>query len=106
MPLFKEKGVRLLVPEPIRFNTIPLIATWNIDLLISTVAFMIKVNSNQDLSSETHEKALCVWLNSTFIISYLRVIFATMEGRLGHIRGWHFKIFPFPDLSNSESFRI
>ena len=97
--VFQENSGRLIVPEALRFNTTPLVATWSSEPLISPVAFVINVQS-QNIESRKVEKALCVWLNSTPIITYLRALFSTVEGKYGHIRGWHIRVMPVPDLSN------
>jgi len=97
--VFQENSGRLIVPEALRFNTTRLVATWSSEPLISPVAFVINVQS-QNIESRKVEKALCVWLNSTPIITYLRALFSTVEGKYGHIRGWHIRVMPVPDLSN------
>lgn len=98
--VYQEKGGRLLIPEALRFNTTPLIATWSQEPIISSRAHMIRAASSQNVSPQKLEKALCAWLNSTFTISYLRVLFTTLEEKFGHIYGWHIRVIPIPDLSN------
>ena len=91
---YEEFGGRLLVPEAIRFNTAPLIATWSPENIVSSRAHMIKANPKL-------ERALCVWINSTFAISWLRTLFTTLEEKFGHIYSWHMRILRIPNLSET-----
>lgn len=92
--LYEECAGRLLVPEAIRFNTTPLMATWSVEPLISSRTHIIKANPKL-------EKALCSWMNSIFAIVWLRTIFTTLEQKFGHIYGWHIRILRIPDLTES-----
>ncbi|MHA1252310.1 MAG: hypothetical protein ACTSRP_20160 [Candidatus Helarchaeota archaeon] len=92
---YQNKASNLLVVESIRFNTTPLIAVYSDEKIISGNAYMIR-------SSKNIEKALCVWLNSTYIIGYLNSIYSTIEELFGHIRAWHIRILPVPDFTKTE----
>jgi len=48
------------------------------------------------------EQALCVWMNSTFAIAWLRTLFTTLEDKFGHIYGWHMRILKIPDLTKTD----
>jgi hypothetical protein len=69
--LYEKSGGRLLVPEAIRFNTTPLMATWSSRTVVSSRAHMLKCDPEK-------ERALCVWMNSTFSIIWLRILFTTL----------------------------
>ncbi|MHA1757812.1 MAG: hypothetical protein ACTSVV_13635 [Promethearchaeota archaeon] len=99
---YREKGSRILIPESIRFNTTPLLATWSQEKIISTVAYMIKVKCDQEEKSIQIEKCLSVWFNSSFIICFLKAIFSTLASKYGHIRGWHIQIIPILDFEVSN----
>lgn len=90
---YQEKAAGLFIPESIGFNAIPLISIFSSKKIISSNAFMLK-------SSRKIEKAISIWLNSSFVISYLNAIFSTIKGSYGHIRSWHIRVCPFPDLNN------
>lgn len=98
----RKNRARLLVPEAIRFNTAALIAVWSPEPIISNRAQMIKINPFEldDDMGKRIEKALCVWLNSSFIIAFLRLAFTTEEGNFGHIYKWLVNTIPIPDLTN------
>ena len=85
----------MLVPEAIRFNSTPLLATWSPETIISSRAHILRANT--DL-----ERSLCTWLNSTFGIIWLRIIFTTLEEKFGHIYGWHLRILRIPDFRNAS----
>ncbi len=91
---YAEMGGRLLVPEAIRFSTTPLVSTWSPEVIASSRAHML--SAQPDL-----ERALCVWLNSTFAIAWLRSMFTTLERGFGHIYGWHIRTLPVPDLTDA-----
>lgn len=91
---YETSGGRLLVPEAIRFNTTPLIATWSPELIVSSRAHILRSNSEL-------ERALCAWMNSIFAIVWLRTLFTTLEEKFGHIYGWHIRILRIPDLTES-----
>ena len=91
---YTEMGGRLLVPEAIRFSTTPLVSTWSPEIIASSRAHML--SAQPDL-----ERALCVWLNSTFAIVWLRSMFTTLEWGFGHIYGWHIRTLPVPDLADA-----
>ena len=93
---YLNKSGRLLIPEAIRFNTTPLVATWSDNSLVSSVAYTLA------LKNQMAERALCTWLNSTFTILYLWTLFSTVEEKYGHIRGWHIRTIPTPDLTNER----
>jgi hypothetical protein len=93
--IFNEASSHLFIPEAIRFNTTPLVAIFSDVPLVSSRAHTIKIQ--RDI-----EKSLCVWLNSTFAIVYLRALFTTVEGSFGHIYTWHLKVIPIPDIKNTE----
>ena len=88
---YQKAGGRLLVPEAIRFNTTPLIATWSPDAIVSSRTHILRADINL-------ERALCAWMNSTFGIIWLRTLFTTLEEKFGHIYGWHLRILRVPDL--------
>jgi type I restriction-modification system DNA methylase subunit len=90
--LYEKSGGRLLVPEAIRFNTTPLLATWSQRTIVSSRAHMLKCDTEK-------ERALCAWMNSVFSIIWLRILFTTLEERFGHIYGWHIRTLKVPDLS-------
>lgn len=94
--VFREYAGRLLIPEAIRFNSTPLIASFSDTPILSSRAHMITLDTNEQ------EKALCAWINSTFAIAYLRALFTTVEGNFGHIYGWHLRTLPVPDLTNEK----
>ena len=91
---YVEKGGRLLIPEAIRFNTTPLIATWAPQPIISSRAHMLSATPEL-------EKALCTWINSSFAITWLRTLFTTVQEEFGHIYGWHIRILRTPDMTDS-----
>ncbi len=91
---YQRTGGRLLVPEAIRFNTTPLIATWSSDAIVSSRTHILRADINS-------ERALCTWMNSTFGIIWLRTLFTTLEEKFGHIYGWHLRILRVPDLRES-----
>ncbi len=97
--IYKKVGATILVPEAIRFNTIPLIAVRCDKPIISSRAHMIKFICE---NTEKLEKALCAWFNSTYVISYLKSLFTTVEGSFGHLYAWHLKTIPVPDLTHKE----
>ncbi|MHA1505585.1 MAG: N-6 DNA methylase [Candidatus Asgardarchaeia archaeon] len=95
--VYRKNSGRLIIPEVLGFNT--LVATWSNEPIISSVAFVINV-WHQKVEPQKVERALCVWLNSTPIITYLRALFTTLAGKFGHVRGWYIRVLPVPDLSN------
>jgi len=94
--VFREYAGRLLIPEAVRFNSTPLVASFSETPILSSRAHMITLNTKDQ------EKALCAWINSTFAIAYLRALFTTVEGNFGHIYGWHIRTLPIPDLTNER----
>ena len=34
------------------------------------------------------------------MVAYLKALFSSVEGEYGHIRGWHLRVIPLPDLTN------
>ena len=90
---FQEKASKILIPEAFRFNTSRIVAVWSREQIISSRAHMIKTDPDID-------KALCVWINSSFIICYLRVLFTTVQATFGHIYAWHFRVIPYLDFNN------
>ncbi|MBD3230902.1 MAG: hypothetical protein GF329_22175 [Candidatus Lokiarchaeota archaeon] len=92
---FEDKASGLLIPEAIRFDSIPLIGIYSDVRIVSGNLFMFQ-------SSVKVEQASSTWLNSSFVISYLNALFSTLEGKYGHIRSWHIRVLPFPDLKNSD----
>lgn len=95
---YRERAGRLLVPEAVRFNSTPLIATWSPEVLASSRAHMLRADPRL-------ERALCAWMNSTFALAWLRALFTTVEGGFGHVYGWHLRALMVPDLSDDETLR-
>ncbi|MDK2464286.1 MAG: hypothetical protein QI223_05900 [Candidatus Korarchaeota archaeon] len=95
---YREKGGRLLVPEAVRFDSTPLVATWSPEPMASTRAHMVRLDP-------ARERALCAWMNSTFAVAWLRAMFTTVEGRFGHVYGWHLRAMRVPDLTEPEVVR-
>jgi len=96
---YKNHSGRLLIPEAFRFNTSGRVSIWSEHGIFSTRVHSITSEADKN---EKVEKALCTWLNSTFILIYLRALSTTVEGNFGHIYGWHLKTIPFPDLTDDE----
>ncbi len=92
---YRERGGRLLVPEAVRFDSTPLVATWSPRVIASSRAHMVRLDPRR-------ERALCAWLNSTFAVAWLRAMFTTVEGAFGHIYVWHLRAMRVPDLGDPE----
>ncbi len=92
---YRERGGRLLVPEAVRFDSMPLVATWSSRVIASSRAHMVRMDPRR-------ERALCAWLNSTFAVAWLRAMFTTVEGAFGHIYAWHLRAARVPDLGDPE----
>jgi len=92
---YREKGGRLLVPEAVRFDSAPLVATWSPEVMASSRAHMVRLDPMR-------ERALCAWMNSTFAVVWLRALFTTVEGRFGHVYGWHLRAMRVPDLTEPD----
>lgn len=86
----------IVIPESFRLNTMPLIASFTPHNIISGVAYSVTTG---DLDND---KALSVWLNSVYGLIMIRTFISTVAGNFGHIRGWHIRSWPMPDISNSE----
>jgi hypothetical protein len=91
---YAQNAGRLLIPEAIRFNTAPLLATWCEQRIVSSRAHMLEA------ANSTIEKALCAWMNTSFAIVWLRALFTTVQEEFGHIYGWHIRTIKIPDISN------
>lgn len=86
----------IMVPESFRLNTMPLISSFSPDFVFSGVAYSITTGD------QSIDKALTTWMNSIFGILMLRTFFSTVAGNFGHIRGWHIRSWPIPNLSDSN----
>ena len=86
----------IVVPEALRLNTMPTIASFTPDNVFSGVPYSV---TTRDVRID---KALVAWLNSVFGMLMLRTFFSTVAGNFGHIRGWHIRSWPIPDLSNAD----
>ena len=96
--VYEKRSGRLLVPEAIRFDTASLIAVWSPEPLASSRAHMLR-------AEPAIERALCVWLNSSPAVAWLRATFTTLESRFGHFYGWHIRNLPVPDLGDPALLR-
>ena len=86
----------VVIPESFRLNTMPLIASFTPHNVVSSVAYSVTTG---DLETD---KALCVWLNSVFGLIMIRTYLSTVAGNFGHIRGWHIRSWPIPNMSSPE----
>jgi hypothetical protein len=93
---YAKNAARLLIPEAIRFNTTPLVATWCSDKIVSSRAHMLEA------TNPIVEKAICAWLNTSFAIVWLRSLFTTVQEEFGHIYGWHIRTVKIPDVSKEK----
>lgn len=86
----------IIIPESFRLNTMPLIASFTPHNVVSGVAYSVTTG---DLETD---KALSVWLNSVYGLIMIRTFISTVAGNFGHIRGWHIRSWPVPEISDSE----
>lgn len=86
----------IVIPESFRLNTMPLIGSFTPHNVISGVAYSVTTG---DLETD---KALSIWLNSVYGLIMIRTFISTVAGNFGHIRGWHIRSWPIPDISDSE----
>ncbi|WP_324735651.1 N-6 DNA methylase [Thermococcus sp. SY098] len=94
--VFRESSGHIIIPESIRFNTYPLLAVYSSTPLISGAAFVGTLGNSQ------MDKAFVAWLNSSYAILYLKPLISSVEGNFGHLRGWHLRTLPVPDLTNEK----
>ncbi len=80
--LYKNYSSHIVIPGTVRFNTYPLLANFSKEKLISSGSFML------ELGDIDFDKAAVVWLNSIFMLLFIRSKFLMQEGNFGHIPGY------------------
>ncbi|MEM5772461.1 MAG: hypothetical protein QXO65_03015 [Candidatus Aenigmatarchaeota archaeon] len=91
--LINRFSSNILITETISFKSYPLIAIYSEVSMISTVAFMLKIDSDDFI----FKKGIVAWLNSIFIIVYLKSKFSIMDENYGHIRSYSIENIPIPE---------
>ena len=102
--LFNTYSGSIIIPSTIRWDSLPLFASYTPQPIISTVAFICKIHTYPDDTnvSETMNKALVAWINSSYFLMYLRAMFSSIEGNYGHIKSWHLRSLIIPDLEDNN----
>jgi len=88
--LYDDCSSHIIIPGTVRFNTYPLISSFSKEKIVSSGSFML------DFDDVNLNKAISVWLNSIFMLLYLRAKFLMQEGNFGHIPSYLINSLPVP----------
>nr|MDO8118437.1 hypothetical protein [Candidatus Sigynarchaeota archaeon] len=91
---FSRHAGHVFIPESVRFNTLPLVASYMAEPAISSVGLVL------DFHDQEYNKAIVAWMNSTVALIFFKPMVSSVFGNFGHVRGWHLKTVKVPDIAD------
>jgi hypothetical protein len=101
--LFNEFSSRLLVPERIWVDTAHIIALYTTEPVLSNIFYALRLKNGKD---EDREKALCLWLNTTWGVLSLLANRSETRGRWISLNMTHWRLQPVLDVTRLDEEKI